>query len=101
HFHPPLHGPRRLEGFHHSWATTIAHQLNEVLPADYFAESEISVGPELEIDVATMEDMTSGGTVAAARRAAPAWTPARPRFAVPADYSRLDTYEIRVFQDLG
>ncbi len=28
HFHPPLHGPRRWEGFHHAWATTIAHQLN-------------------------------------------------------------------------
>ena len=101
HFHPPLHGPRRWEGFHHSWATTIAHQLNDVLPADYFAESEISVGPELEIDVATMEDITSGGTVATVRRAAPLWMPTRPRFAVKADYSRLDTYEIRVFQDLG
>ncbi len=56
HFHPPLHGPRRCEGFHHSWATFIAQQLNqETLPPDYFAESEISVGPELEIDVAAME----------------------------------------------
>src|SRR5262245_42910657 len=53
HFHPPLHGPRRWEGFHHAWATFIAAQLNqETLPPDYFAESEISVGPELEIDVA-------------------------------------------------
>ncbi|HEV3343645.1 MAG TPA: DUF4058 family protein [Pirellulales bacterium] len=102
HFHPPLHGPRRWEGFHHSWATTIAHQLNEVLPADYFAESEISLGPELEIDVAAMEDTASGGAViSATRRAAPAWTPARQRFAVKADYWRLDAYEVRVFQDLG
>ena len=62
HFHPPLHGPRRWEGFHHAWATFIAQQLNqETLPADYFAESEISVGPELEIDVATMEVTRSGG----------------------------------------
>jgi hypothetical protein len=28
HFHPPLHGPRRWEGFHHVWATFIAQQLN-------------------------------------------------------------------------
>jgi hypothetical protein len=56
HFNPPLHGPRRWEGFHHSWATVIAQQLNqETLPPDYFAEPEISLGPELEIDVATME----------------------------------------------
>ena len=54
--HPPLHGPRRWEGFHHSWAAFIAQQLNQdVLPPGYYAESEISLGPELEIDVATME----------------------------------------------
>jgi hypothetical protein len=29
HFPPPLHGPRRWEGFHHAWATFIAQQLNE------------------------------------------------------------------------
>jgi len=42
HFHPPLHGPRRWEGFHHAWATVIAQQLNAgVLPDEYFAEPEI------------------------------------------------------------
>jgi hypothetical protein len=101
HFHPPPHGPRRWEGFHHSWATLIAHQLNEVLPADYFAESEISLGPELEIEMATLEDTNFGGAVAKISRAAAVWTPARPRFAVKVDYSRLDSYEIRIFQDLG
>src|SRR3989441_5464857 len=56
HFHPPLHGPRRWEGFHHAWATFIARQLNhDVLPPGYFADPEISLGPEMEIDVATME----------------------------------------------
>jgi len=79
----------------------IAQQLNEVLPADYFAESEISLGPELEIDVATMEKTMGGGTVAIGERATAVWTPARPRFAVKADFSRLDTIEIRIFQDLG
>ena len=56
HFHPPLHGPRRWEGFHHAWATFLAQQLNqETLPPGYFAELEISVGPELEVDVAALE----------------------------------------------
>jgi hypothetical protein len=33
HFRPPLHGPRRWEGFHHSWATFIEQQLNlDLLP---------------------------------------------------------------------
>src|SRR5436305_11358536 len=83
HFHPPLHGPRRWEGFHHAWATFIAQQLNqESLPAGYFAESEISVGPELEIDTEM--------------RSQP-----RPMIAVDVDFARLDSYEIRVYQDLG
>jgi hypothetical protein len=100
HFHPPLHAPRRWEGFHHAWATFIAQQLNqETLPPGYFAESEISVGPELEVDVATMQETASrnggkqGGTAV--------WSPPRPKIAVQVDFARLDSYEVRVYQDLG
>lgn len=100
HFHPPLHGPRRWEGFHHAWATFIAQQLNQdVLPPDYYAESEISVGPELEIDVATMERTDSrsrnkgGGTAL--------WSPPRPKISVQVDFAHLDSYEVRIYQDLG
>jgi hypothetical protein len=63
HFHPPLHGPRRWEGFHHAWATFIAQQLNqETLPPGYFAE------PEISLEVA---------------------------------FPRLDSCEVRVYQDRG
>ena len=80
HFHPPLHGPRRWEGFHHAWATFIAQQLNqETLPAGYFAESEISVGPELEVDVAALESKTPAG--GAGHSATAVWSPPRPRIA--------------------
>ena len=74
HFHPPLHGLRRWEGFHHAWAVSLAQQLNDgVLPPDYFAEPEISMGPELEIDVAAMEldGAKSDGGVATATWAPP------------------------------
>src|SRR2546426_11865514 len=100
HFHPPLHGPRRWEGFHHSWATFIAQQLNQdVLPPDYFAESEISLGPELEIDVATMQQNGRKGN---GKRAATAvWAPGRPKLAVKVDFAHLESYEVRVYQDLG
>jgi hypothetical protein len=98
HFHPPLHGPRRWEGFHHAWATVIAQQLNDTtLPPEYFAEPEISIGPELEIDVATLR--MSNGDVAAASTML--WAPPKPRIAARVDFTRLDTYEIRVYQDLG
>src|SRR5438046_6110627 len=78
HFHPPLHGPRRWEGFHHSWATFVAQQLNQdVLPADYYAESEISLGPGFEIDVATMEQDGSKGN--GKRTSTAVWAPSRPK----------------------
>ncbi len=94
HFHPPLHGPRRWEGFHHSWATFIAQQLNqETLPQHYFAESEISLGPELEIDVATQEL-----TGAPKRGTKATWSPGRPRISAKVDFAHLDGYEVRVFQ---
>jgi hypothetical protein len=100
HFHPPLHGPRRWEGFHHAWATVIAQHLNQgILPPEYYAEPEISLGPELEIDVATLEltrpDRGKYGGGAAV------WSPPRPKIAAKVDFARLDSYEIRVYQDLG
>jgi hypothetical protein len=99
HFHPPLHGPRRWEGFHHAWATVIAQHLNQQLPPEYFAEPEISVGPELEVDVATLtlSPTDSRGSTSTAA----VWSPPRPQIAVKVDFSRLDTYEIRIYQDLG
>src|ERR1700736_199190 len=97
-FHPPLHGPRRWEGFHHSWATFIAQQLNqETLPPCYFAESEISLGPELEIDVATMELGLGGKAVPTTA----VWSPAKPKISVGVNFSRLDSYEIRIYEELG
>jgi hypothetical protein len=93
HFHPPLHGPRRWEGFHHAWATVIAQHLNrDILPPDYFAEPEISVGHELE---PTRPDCAGTGSATAT------WSPPRPALSVKADFARLDTYEIRVYQDPG
>jgi hypothetical protein len=99
HFHPPLHGPRRWEGFHHAWATFIVQQLNQdILPPNYFAESEISVGPELEVDVAALE--LRGVTGDKGHVATAKWAPPRPKLAVPVQFAQLDTYEIRVYEHL-
>lgn len=101
HFHPPLRGSRRWEGFHHAWAANIAQHLNrDVLPADFFAESEISLGPTLEIDVATVE-LTNGGEASATTTATAVWAPAKPLLAFPVDFARLDVCEVRVYEDLG
>lgn len=101
HFHLPLRGPRRWEGFHHAWAANIAQHLNrEVLPADFFAESEISLGPTLEIDVANVE-LTNGGESAATATATAVWAPAKPLLTFPVDFARLEVCEIRVYEELG
>ena len=101
HFRPPLRGPRRWEGFHHAWAANIAQHLNrEVLPPDFFAESEISLGPSLEIDVANVE--WSGGRGASGTATGTAvWAPAKPLLSFPVDFARLDVCEVRVYEELG
>jgi hypothetical protein len=106
HFHPPLHGPRRWEGFHHAWATFIAQQLNQqTLPAGYFAESEISLGAEFEIDVAALQERDAGpsdaDTVAGAPTATAVWSPPQPALTADVSFAQLDSYEIKVYQDLG
>jgi Protein of unknown function (DUF4058) len=101
HFRPPLRGPRRWEGFHHAWAANIAQHLNrEVLPAEFFAESEISMGPTLEIDVATVE-LTDGREISGTTTATAVWAPPKPPLAFPVDFARLDVCEVRVYEDLG
>jgi hypothetical protein len=100
HFHPPLHGPRHWEGFHHSWATFIAEQLNlEALLPDYFAEPEITLGPTLEVDMATTE--LAGSDPSADRGKTAVWSPPRPKITAQVDFSHLDSIEVRVYQDLG
>jgi hypothetical protein len=100
HFHPPLHGPHRWEGFHHAWATCIVQQLNQdILPRDYFAVPEISLGPELEIDVATLEHAQSPGEESAEAGAA-GYSPPRPKFSVQVSFAQLEGIEVRVYQEL-
>jgi hypothetical protein len=99
HFHPPLRGPRHWEGFHHAWATNIAQHLNRsVLPADYFAEPELHLGPNFEIDVANLE---VNGRPRSAKTATETWAPPKPAMSFKVDFSRLDVCEIRVYEELG
>jgi hypothetical protein len=101
HFHPPLRGRRRWEGFHHAWATNIAQHLNrEILPAGFVAEPEISLGPTLEIDVANFE-LKNGQGESETRTGTIAWAPPKPALSFAVDFSRLDVCEVRVYEELG
>ena len=63
HFHPPLSVQRHWHSFHNAWATFIASQLNQRLPAGYFAEGNVQFG--IEIDVATFSDSAPTDTPSA------------------------------------
>jgi hypothetical protein len=99
HFHPPMSVRRHWEGFHSAWASAIAHQLNRgLLPPRFFAEPNVHLGGQVQIDVATFDG--EGGRGAAGEGAMTAvWAPPRPALAVPADLSNLDVFEIQVIND--
>lgn len=74
HFRPPLSERRHWHAFHNSWATYLSSQLNDRLPAGYFAEANVQFG--IEIDVAAFADGEGGSPVAD-------WVPPAPHRSVP------------------
>lgn len=100
HFHPPLSSQRHWEAFHGWWAAALAEVLNEeLLPAEYFAEFQVTLGSRVEVDVATLTEEsvsaapgpTDGGVAVQTR----VWTPPRPVAAFPAIFP--DASEVQVF----
>ncbi len=59
HFHAPLDERYPWESFHSGWATRIADQLSERVPAEFMVAEQTHSGNHLEIDVATFEDSTA------------------------------------------
>jgi hypothetical protein len=102
HFHAPLAPVRRWESFHAVWSSAIVERLNRaVLPADYFAETQVHIGGRVEIDVATLRDSEpiasvgeSNGGVALAT-----WAPPVATLSMPAVFP--DEIEIQVFHSSG
>jgi hypothetical protein len=81
HFHPPLLGQRRWEGFLGWWVAALADILNgDLLPPEYFAEFKARVSTRLERDI---ETFTQEGT------------PSAPAAVMPALFP--DDFEVQVF----
>jgi hypothetical protein len=108
HFHPPLSLRRQWQSFHHTWATSIAADLNQRLPEEYIAEPSVQFGIEadgpLPIDVATLGEAEAIGAATAAggaaRTATAAWTAPAPTRTVPL-VLQTDTVEVLVFREEG
>src|SRR5438128_1155678 len=103
HFHPPLLGHRHWEGFHGRWAAAMSDGLNESLPAEYFAEFQVSLGTRVEVDVATFseegaaEASDAGGAALAVQTRL--WSPPTPVAVLPAVFP--DDFEVLVFNNLA
>jgi Protein of unknown function (DUF4058) len=105
HFHWPLLGQRHWEGFHGWWAAAIAGSLNEhLLPPEYFAEFQVTVGTRVEIDVATFNEAggpeaprPNGGAATAVQTRI--WAPPKPVAVLPAIFP--DDFEVQVFSNMG
>src|SRR5947209_13242226 len=89
HFHPPVSVRRRWEGFHGLWAAALVEKLNQdVLADEYFADMQVHIGSQVEVDVAPLEESRGsiGGrssTAASDTVAASVWAPPATMLVMP------------------
>jgi hypothetical protein len=105
HFHAPVVERRSSEGFHGLWAAAIVEALNrDVLSDEYFADMQVHVGSQVEVDVATLTEPAAapsvaggngGMTTVVAPQAAPAWAPPAAPLVLPVVFA--DEIEVQVF----
>jgi hypothetical protein len=99
HYHPPVSERRTWEGFHGLWAAALVEKLNQdILDDEYFADMQVHIGSQVEVDIATLEESRntagSAGTTATVARAA-AWAPPATNLILPTVFP--DDIEVQVF----
>jgi hypothetical protein len=106
HFHRPWKLLRPMEGFHSTWASALAQRLNHGwLPPHHFAIPNVRLGNRLEIDVANLGEngaVTTGSATPPAAEGTTAtavWAPPKPTQSGPVDFTDLDLFEVRVFDE--
>jgi hypothetical protein len=105
HFHPPLSPQRRWEGFHGLWAAALVETLNEsTLGGDYFADMQVHIGSQMEIDAATLAERggnggQSRGASPVATLTAPVWSPPAATLVMPTVFP--DEIEVQVFSTVA
>lgn len=97
HFHPPVSQRRSWEGFHGLWAAALVEKLNrDVLGEEYFADMQVHVGSQVEVDIATLEHAADASDRGAATATlAPTWAPPATTLILPAVFP--DEIEVQVF----
>ena len=98
HFHPPVSQRRSWEGFHGLWAAAIVEKLNgDVLADEFFADMQVHIGSQVEVDVAALEGAADarGPRVATATMVASAWAPPATELVFPTVFP--DDIEVQIF----
>src|SRR5713101_7781502 len=100
HFHSPISERRSWEGFHGLWAAALVEKLNrDVLAQEYFADMQVHIGSQVEVDIATLEESRGSSdnrsASATATVALPVWTPPAATHVMPAVFP--DDIEVQVF----
>lgn len=100
HFHPPLFPHRSWESFHSFWSTQLAGRFN-MRPKRYgfLAESNIHIGIMVAPDVAAFEEDVPSGERSNGGVATEVWAPPQPPVVVPVDFTQLETFEIRIYDE--
>jgi len=98
HFHPPVSERRSWEGFHGLWAAALVEKLNrDILADEFFADMQVHIGSQVEVDIATLDGARGAGERSPATTAtlAPAWAPPATNLVVPIVFP--DDIEVQVF----
>jgi len=96
HFQPPLSERRSWEGFVVLWVATLVEKLNrDILDEEHFADMQVHIGSQVEVDVATLTDTGGGPSRASATATARAWAPPATDLVLPAIFP--DDIEVQVF----
>lgn len=97
HFHPPVSQRRSWEGFHGLWAAALVEKLNrDILGDEFFADMQVHIGSQVEVDVATLDEhATQAESAVATATLAPVWSPPATSLIVPTVFP--DEVEVQVF----
>lgn len=96
HFHPPVSERRSWEGFHGLWAAALVEKLNrDILGDEYFADMQVHVGSQVEVDIATLTESGVAGPRSGTTTLAVAWAPPATNLVLPTVFP--DDVEVQVF----
>ena len=101
HFQLPLRGLCTWESFHSGWTHEIMRQLNQTLPPGYVARPHVTLGVEVEADVAALEQSAQEPIAEEGGVATAVWAPPQPTLSVAVDFHRLDVFEVQVHREGG